>query len=87
MTSMTERHQMLSVWRRRLFYLWVAAAMIAAAAAMIASPIVIADGVAGTQWVALVSPAAMAVFIVTGLAWLALLVATHRSKYLDQPPD
>ncbi|MBU1210205.1 MAG: hypothetical protein KJ587_02910 [Alphaproteobacteria bacterium] len=87
MTSITGRRELLTVWRRRLFYLWVGAAIIAGFAAMLAGPIVISDGSDGTTWVALISPAAMAVFVISGIAWLALLVASHRSKYLHQPPD
>jgi len=87
MTSITERRELLTVWRRWLFYVWVIAAIIAAAAAMLAGPLVSVDGVEGTKWVALVSPASMFVFVVTGLAWLVLLVMSHRSKYESEPPD
>ena len=87
MTSITERHELLTVWRQRLFYVWVIAAIIAGAAAMLAGPMISADGSAGTKWIALISPAAMGVFLITGLAWLALLVSSHRSKYLHQPPE
>ena len=87
MTSITDRRQLLTVWRHRLFYLWVVAAMVTAGAAMIAGPIVSSDGVDGTTWVALLSPLAMAIFLISSVAWLALLVISHRSKYLHQPPD
>jgi hypothetical protein len=87
MTPIPERRELLTAWRRSLFYVWVIAAIIAAFTAMIAGPLVSTDGAEGTKWVALVSPAAMAVFVVTGLAWLALLVSSHRSKYVRQPPE
>lgn len=87
MASIVDRHELLTTWRRGLFYTWVIAAIVAAATAMIAGPIVSSDGADGTTWIALVSPAAMAVFVITGAIWLALLAISHRSKYLSQPPD
>lgn len=87
MATITDRHELLTTWRRWLFYVWVVAAGVAAAAAMIAGPIVSSDGSDGTSWVALLSPAAMAVFVLTGITWLALLAISHRSKYQRQPPD
>lgn len=87
MKPIINRNEVLTIWRRRLFYVWVGAAIIAASVALLAGPVVTADGADGTGWVALVSPAAMAVFLVSGLAWLALLVMSHRSKYLHQPPE
>lgn len=38
------------------------------------------------MWIALISPVAMSVFLVSGLTWLALLVTTHRPRYMYQPP-
>ncbi len=87
MTAFFNRNELLTTWRRGLFYVWVVAAIVAAAAAMIGGPLVATDGVDGTKWVALVSPAAISVFVVTGIAWLALLTIPHRSKYLHQPPE
>jgi hypothetical protein len=87
MTSLTDRTELLTVWRRRLFYVWVGAAIIAAIAAMMAGPAVSTDGVDGTMWVALISPVAMTIFLVSGVTWLALLVFGHRSKYQHQPPN
>ena len=81
-----DRNDMLTRWRRVLFYVWGVAAMIAAVAALIAGPIASFDGASGTAAVALISPLAMFVFIVTGLAWLVLLVLSHRSKYTREPP-
>lgn len=85
-SSPTTHRALLTKWRRVLFYVWVGAAIIAATAAMIGGPIMSTDGTDGTRFIALVSPVAMAVFIITGLAWLALLVTTHRSRYTHQPP-
>ncbi len=86
MGSLTTRGALLTKWRRALFYTWIIAAIVAAAAAMIGGPLVSTDGVDGTRFIALVSPAAMAVFLVSGLIWLALLVFSHRSRYTHEPP-
>lgn len=80
MTSITDRRELLTVWRHWLFYVWVIAAMVAAITAMVAGPLVSTDGADGTKWVALISPAAMLIFVVTGITWLVLLVLSHRSK-------
>lgn len=80
------RREMLGGWRRALFYTWIIAAIVAALTAMIGGPVASTDGSVGTMWIALVSPIAMAIFLVSALAWLVLLVVSHRSKYTHEPP-
>ena len=86
MTKILEHRAVLTTWRKRLFYVWVVAAALAAIAVLIGGPIASTDGVDGTSAIALISPLAMLVFLVSGVTWLALLVLTHRSPYVDQPP-
>ena len=86
MNIVPSRHDLLGRWRRGLFYTWIVAALVAALAAMIAGPIVSIDGAEGTSAVALISPIAMAIFIVTGMSWLVLLVLSHQSRYTREPP-
>ena len=87
MTSLTDRRELLTVWQRRLFYVWITAALIAVIDAMFGGPIASTDETDGTMWVALISPAAMFIFLLTGFTWLVMLVLSHRSKYLRHPPD
>ncbi len=86
MKIVPSRRNLLGRWRRGLFYTWIVAALVAALAAMIAGPIVSIDGAEGTSAVALISPIAMAIFIVTGMSWLVLLVLSHQSRYTREPP-
>ena len=74
------RREMLTVWRRRVFYIWVAASIAVALVAMIGGPLVSTDGSEGTRWIAFVSPAVMALFVISGLGWLVLLMYSQRKK-------
>lgn len=72
------RHEMLTIWRRRLFGFWVAASLLVAALAVVGGPMLSTDGADGTAWIALLSPIAMTLFVVSGLAWLVLLMRSSR---------
>ena len=65
-------------WRRRMFWIWIAASIVVALTAMVGGPLVSADGSDGTAWIALLSPVAMAVFILTGVTWLVLVFFSQR---------
>ena len=65
-------------WRRGVFWIWVVASIVVALIAMIGGPLVSTDGSDGTAWIALVSPIAMAVFVLTGVTWLVLLMFSRR---------
>lgn len=84
---MPKKHQMLTTWRRRLFYVWITAAVIAFAIIGIAGPMEAVDGSAGTTWIALLAPIPSMIFAAAGIAWLTLLVMSHDSKYVNQPPN
>lgn len=75
-----DRNYALTTLRRGLFMTWIVAAIVVAALAMLAGPVASRDGVDGTSAVALLSPLAMLVFVVTGLAWLAILVLSRGTK-------
>ena len=76
------RRAVFSGWRRTVFAIWVVSTMIAAGILLIAGPLAnhFADE-AGT-WIlsaaALVSPAVMAVMVVSGLVWLLSLVTAPK---------
>lgn len=72
------RREMLTTWRRRLFVFWVAASILVAALAVVGGPVFSTDGADDTAWVALLSPIAMMLFVVSGLAWLVLLMRSSR---------
>ncbi len=74
------RSEVLTTWRRMLFSTWIIAGLVAAAFAMIGGPIMSSDGASGTALIALVSPLAMLIFIVSGLAWLMLLISSKRES-------
>lgn len=86
MTVVPSRTELLTRWRRGLFYIWIGAALIAVFTAMIGGPLASTDGANGTSAIALIAPVAMAVFLLSGLTWLALLVLSHRSRYTSEPP-
>jgi hypothetical protein len=81
-----DRSELLGRWRQLLFYTWVVAAMVALIAAAVGGPLTSTDGTDGTSVIAIISPIAMAVFLITGLAWLVLLVFYNRSPYEQRPP-
>lgn len=72
------RHEMLTMWRRRLFGFWVTASLLVAALAVVGGPMLSTDGSDGTAWIAVLSPIAMTLFVVSGLAWLVLLMRSSR---------
>jgi hypothetical protein len=73
-----DRHEMLTIWRRRLFIFWIVVSAAIALFAIIGGPLLSTDGSDETRWVALLSPLAMALFVLSGVAWLVLLIASHR---------
>lgn len=76
------RRAVFSGWRRTVFAIWVISTMVAAAILAIAGPL--ANLLAGDvgNWIlsaaALVSPAVMAIMVISGMVWLLSLFTVPK---------
>jgi hypothetical protein len=75
-----DRHEILTIWRRRLFTFWIVVSAVIGLFIVVGGPLLSTDGSDGTRWVALLSPLAMALFVLSGVAWLVLLVVSQRRR-------
>lgn len=80
MVDQPDRPTVIGPWRRILFRTWIVAGALVALIVLIGGPIVSADGADGTRWIAIASPIAMAIFILSALGWLALLITSRRAQ-------
>jgi len=80
MIDQPDRRTVIGPWRRIMFRVWVVAGAVVALIVLVGGPIVSAEGAEGTRWIAIASPIAMAIFILSGLGWLALLITSRRAR-------
>lgn len=69
-----------AVWSRRLFVFWISLSALIALFAVVGGPLISIYGVVDTEWVAVVSPLAVALFLASGLAWLALSMTAQKQQ-------